>query len=653
VYELKNVVVVFLLLNLALSGCARRGDGGSTQTTTTTTTTTTTSSSAQPAAPGLIITSPNPGPFKVVDVKQPDGSTAEYLQARGEVGDFGGTLRLSTFGGDPKTFNPWVASDVESGGICYMMFDKLVDTDVWTGKPYPRLAKTVSISPDNKVYTVTLRRGLVWSDGKPITADDVVYTFGTIVAKGYGNSSLRDTLSVYGKYPAVEKVDDLTVRFTTSVPFSPFLNSLTNVPIAPKHVIEPFINSHKRDDFYAYWGKNSDPKTLVVSGRLKLARYVPGQRLEFVRNDKYHMVDAKGQQLPYLDKFILSIVPDQNTQLLKFMAQEVDFLDIRSVRGADAAKLKQQEKTRNFTMRNLGPDDGTMFFMVNMCRRKNPKNGKDYVPAAKQKWFNNVYFRQAISHAIDRQGIVDNVLRGVGLPLYTPESTASIWYNKNLQGYPQDFAISKDLLKKGGFVLKDDKLYDADNNRVEFNLLTNAGNTTRDAVCVMIKNDLQKLGMKVNYQPIDFNILIDKTETSLDWEAIVMGLSGSKIEPYDGANVWKSNGRLHMFDQRLPNENGSVIVSDARDWETRIDELFDQGATTFDEAKRHACYDEYQKIAYEQMPFTYLYSMLDITAMRNTIGNYKPTSIVFYTPLGSLHNLEEIFVRGKTPASTH
>jgi peptide/nickel transport system substrate-binding protein len=646
----KYVVVVFLLLNLVLAGCARRQDNEGVKPPASVSTT---PGAPTPSGGQTISQFPNPGPFKLVEVKQPDGTMAEYWQGRGDIGHYGGTIRLSTFGDGPKTFNPWTASDVESGGVGYMMFDKLVDTDVWTGKPYPRLAKTINISPDNKVYTITLRRGLVWSDGKPITADDVVYTFGTIVAKGYGNSSLRDTLSVYGKYPTVEKLDDLTIRFTTSVPFAPFLNSLTNVPIAPKHVVGKFIDSHKRDDFYGFWGMNSDPKTLVVSGRMKLMRYVPGQRLEFARNDKYHMCDAKGQQLPYLDKFILTIVPDQNTQLLKFLAEEIDFLDIRSVRGADAAKLKQQEKAHNFSMYNLGPDDGTVFFIVNMCRRNNPKTGKPYLAPVKQKWFNNVYFRRAISHAIDRQRIVENVLRGVGLPLYTSESTASIWFNKNLKGYPQDLVLSKDLLKQGGFTVKDDKLYDADNNRVEFDLLTNAGNTTRDAICVMIKNDLQKLGMKVNYQPINFNILIDKVETSLDWQAVVMGLSGSKVEPYDGANVWKSNGRLHMFDQRLPNEHGVVVVNDARDWEKRIDELFDQGATTFDEAKRHACYDEYQKIAYEQLPFIYLYSTLDITAMRNTIGNYKPTSIVFYTPLGSLHNLEEIFVRGKTaPASS-
>ncbi|MBI4532784.1 MAG: hypothetical protein HY711_02465, partial [Candidatus Melainabacteria bacterium] len=175
---------------------------------------------------------PNPGAFKLVEKLTQNGQTVEYWQARGQSGIYGGTLRVSTFGGGPKTFNYWAATDVESSGLGLLMFERLIDTDAWTGAPYPRLARAITISHDKREYTITLRKGLTWSDGRPITADDVVFTFGTIVAKGYGNSSLRDTLSVYGKFPSIEKVDALTVRFRTSVPFVPFLSGLANVPLA-------------------------------------------------------------------------------------------------------------------------------------------------------------------------------------------------------------------------------------------------------------------------------------------------------------------------------------------------------------------------------------------------------------------------------------
>jgi peptide/nickel transport system substrate-binding protein len=377
-----------------------------------------------------------------------------------------------------------------------------------------------------------------------------------------------------------------------------------------------------------------------------LDRYVPGQRIELVRNPSYAMIDKQGRRLPYLDRFVYAIVPDQNTMILKFLGNELDFLDVRAVRGSDAAFMKQKEQSGNFQLYNLGPDDGTTFLILNMTRRTDGKTKRPYVNPIKQKWFNNQYFRQAVSHAINRQRMIDNVLRGVWIPLYTPETIASLYFNRKLKPYAQGLDTAAKLLEQGGFAKRGGRLYDSEGHPVEFTLHTNAGNSTRDGVCVMITDELKKLGIKVNYQAIDFNTLIDKTNQSLDWEAIVMGLSGSKTEPQDGANVWKSDGRLHIFDQRLPDAQGKVVVTDARDWEKRIDKLFDLAATSFDESKRHEYFDEYGEIVYNQLPFIYLYSILDITAARNTIGNYTPTPLgVFYTPLGSLHNLEEIYFK--------
>ncbi len=589
---------------------------------------------------------PDPGPYKLV-TRTENGKDVEYWQGRFKQGTYGGSITLSTFGNGPKTFNVWEASDADSHGYGILLFDVLVDVDPWSGKSYPKLAKSVTVSENNLEYTFVLRKGLKWSDGHPITADDVVFTFGKLVAEGYGNSSLRDTLSVFGQYPSVEKVDELTVKFKTKKVFAPFLNALTSIPVAPKHVIEPIIKGSKgHDNFHSFWSVNTKPESMVTSGPLKLSRYVASQRVELVRNPSYSMVDSSGKTLPYLDKFIVAIVPDQNTQLLKFYGGELDFLDIRSVRGQDAALMKQKEKTDNFSMYNLGPDDGKTFFAFNMNRRNNKEKGnKPYVDPIKQKWFNNINFRRACSHAINRDRLINNVMRGVGLPSYGPESTAAVFFNKNLKEYPQELAYSEKLLKDGGFVKKGDRLYDSDGHPVEFTLITNAGNSARDGTCIQIVEDLKQLGMKVHYQPIDFNIMIDKTHNSLDWETVVMGLTGDKIEPYSGANVWKSDGRLHIFDQRLPDKTGKVIVADARDWEKQIDSCFDEGAVTLDDAERHKFFDQYQQIVYDQCPYVYLFSILDITAIRNTVKNYCPTPLrVNYTPKGSLHNIEEIYI---------
>ncbi len=590
---------------------------------------------------------PYPGDYKLVSIG--DGKNLEEVwQARGTIGKPGGVLNVSSFGSGPKTFNCWAASDDQSAGIASLMYESLLDVDPWTAKSYPRLASSFTVSSDHKIYTFTLRKGLRWSDGYPITADDVVYTFGTLIAKGFGNSSARDILTVYGHYPSVEKIDDLTVRFHTEIPFAPFLSSL-RMAIAPKHILEPLTNKliaeNKIGEFNNFWDINCNPQTIVGSGPFKLHRYVPGQRIELVPNPHYSMVDKIGHRLPYLNKFVDLIVPDQNTQLLKFYAGDVDLLDVRTVRGSDAALVKQKETSGNFKTYNLGPADGTIFLMFNLCRRKNPKIGKYYVDPVKQNWFNNPFFRKAVTYAVDRRRMVDNILRGVGYELFTAETQASVFFNEKLKPFSRDIGFAKKLLEQGGFHLKDGVLYDGAGNKVEFTLYTNAGNSTRDAVCIIIQNDLKELGMKVNYQPIDFNILVDKSSNSLDWEAMVMGLTGSRLEPYDGANVWKANGRLHMFDQRLPQSGDKIIVKDERNWEKEIDECFDKGATTFDIAKRHQYFDRFQQIVFDEQPFIYLFTNLDLSAVRNRIGNYMPTPLgTGSSPRGSMHNIEEIFI---------
>lgn len=597
---------------------------------------------------GNIYQAPYPGDYQLI-TRRHGNEVEEFWQARGEIGKPGGVLNVSSFGSGPKTFNCWAASDAQSSGISSLLYESLLDVDPWTAKPYPRLARSFTMSKDHKDYIFVLRKGLRWSDGHPLTADDVVYTFGTLIAKGFGNSSARDILTVYGHYPSVKKIDDLTISFHTEIPFAPFLSSL-RMAIAPQHILKPLtdklVAQNKIAEFNNFWDINCNPQNIVGSGPFVLNRYVPGQRIELIPNRYYSMVDKSGRRLPYLNKFVDLIVPDQNTQLLKFYGGDIDLLDVGTVRGSDAALVKQKEKAQNFKIYNLGPADGTIFLMFNLCRRKNPKTGKFYVDPVKQKWFNNSYFRQAVTHMLDRKRMVDNILRGVGYELFTSETQASVFFNKDLKPYPKDPSLAKKLLEQGGFYLKNGILYDADGNRIEFTLYTNAGNSTRDAVCVIIQNDLKELGMKVNYQPIDFNILVDKCSNSLDWEAMVMGLTGSRLEPYDGANVWKSNGRLHMFDQRLPLSDDKIVVTDARKWEKEIDNCFDKGATTFDIAQRHKYFDRYQEIAYEEQPFTYLFTNLDLSAIRNTLGNYMPTPLgIGSSPRGSMHNIEEIFIK--------
>ena len=554
----------------------------------------------------------------------------DYLQSQAPLGKFGGKFVTSTIGEGPKTFNPWNSKDASSSSMADLMFDSLVSTNVYTGEVEPRLAKSFAISPDGKTYTFHLRRGIKWSDGNPLTAKDVFFTYNTIIFGGFGNTSTRDAMLIDSELPKISMQDDYTIVFHTKRPFAPFLRQLS-VPIAPKHIVEPVCPKGK-SEFEAFWGSNTKPEKFVTSGAFKLSEYVPAQRVIFKRNPNYYIINTKDEKLPYLDEYVVLIVGDLNNELLKFKAGEIDTL---GVRGADVPSFKKQEKNSDYVLYNLGPTTSTMFITFNLNRR-NDENGKPYVEPKKQKWFADKNFRTAVDYAIDRESMVYNITNGVAKPLFTAEALPSIFLNKKLAtGHKRDVEKAKGLLAQSGFY-KDEKgsLHDKDGNIVEFNLLTNAGQTEREATGVMIKQDLADLGIKVNFKPIEFNSLVNKITNTLDWETVILGLTGSPLDPHGGKNVWDSNGPLHLFNRRLNNEN------DLLEWEKELNEIFEKGALEIDIENRKKIYDRYQEIIYEQNPIIYLYSPLQISAIRKKFGN------IFPTPLGgTTHNLEEIYIK--------
>lgn len=566
-----------------------------------------------------------PPQAKTVTIKGVD-----YLQSQAPVGKFGGELHSSTIGEGPKTFNPFNSKDNISSLMSDVMYDGLLTTDPDTGAPIPKLAKSFEINGND--YIIHLRRGIKWSDGREITADDVLFTWQNIIFDGYGNTSTRDSLIIDGKLPTVKKLDKYTVKFTTVKPFAPFIRMLSS-PIAPKHVFEPAVKKGK-DYFYTFFSTNTDPKNFVTSGAFKLKEYVPAQRVVFERNPNYYIINKNNEKLPYLNRLVYFIVGDLNNEVLKFEGGE---LDVIGLQGANVARFKERESYSDYKIYNLGPNTGTMFLTMNLNDRKN-KDGKFYVDPMKQRWFRDINFRLACDYAMDRKNMVLNIANGLGAPLFTAESLNSIFLNENLQSYERNIEKSKELLKNAGYLWdKKGHLRDKYNNHVEFDLYTNAGNTEREAIGVMVKQDLEDLGMKVNFKPVEFNTLVNKLVNTLDWDMVIMGLTGSPLEPNGGKNVWMSDGTLHMFNQRLEEDK----LSKRLDWEKEIDEMYTKGAlaTGFEERKKY--YDEYQRIAYEQKPFIYIYSPIIISAIRTKFKNIYPSSLT-----GMTYNLEEIYIDG-------
>lgn len=551
----------------------------------------------------------------------------DYLQSQAPIGKFGGKLIISTIGEGPKTFNPCNTKDATSSSMAGMLYDGLVTTNPRTGQVQPQLAKDFEINGQD--YIIHLRHGITWSDGKPINADDVMYTYKEVVFKGLGNPSTMDAMKIDGQLPELVKLDDYTVKFTTPRAFAPFLRQLS-YPIVPKHYFKPYSDKGE-SVFNAFLNPDTKPDTIISGGAFRLKEYVAAQRVVFERNSNYYKINLKNEKLPYLDKVIYMIVGDSNNEILKFEAKEIDVLGIR---GSNVAQYKLNEPNSDYKVYNLGPDTGTLFLVINLNNRKD-KNGKPYVNPIKQKWFANRDFRAAIDWAVDRKNMVQNIASGVAEPLFTAESLNSIYLNKYIKGHPCDLKVAKKSLEKAGFKEKNGVLYDAENNRVEFDLYTNAGNLEREALGVMVKQDLEELGMKVNFKPVEFNSLVNKLTNTNDWEMAIMGLTGTPLEPHDGKNVWTSKGSLHMFNQRP----ADYTVDDRLDWEKELDEIFREGALKLTYEERKPLYDRYQTIIYNQKPIIYLYSPIRITAIRKKFKNIFPTSLS-----GLIYNLDEIYI---------
>ncbi|MEK7432948.1 MAG: ABC transporter substrate-binding protein [Cyanobacteriota bacterium] len=542
------------------------------------------------------------------------------------VGKNGGKRSITSFS-PPKTFNAYLAAEATSNDILAQMYEGLSYMDPFTKTVKPALAESWVVSEDKTTYTVKMKKDLKWSDGHPITADDVVFTFNDIINNLDIPTNSRDGLLVDDKFPIVTKIDDLTVKFVTAKPFVPFYkNGGFGATLMPKHILEKLVrkDASGKVPFNQWGGLNADPKTIVCNGPFKLKEYVAGQRVILEKNPYYWRKDEKGNQLPYLDQFITEIVKDQEVEMIKFKAKESDSYFLRG--GQDYEVLKPDETKLNFKIANLGPDDGTLFIILNMSTAKDDK-GKQIVDPVKSAWFRNLKFRQALSHAIDKDSMVKSIYRNLATPQKSSISQQNPYYNPNVKDFPYDLKKAQTMLEEAGFKKNDkNELLDSKGNRVEFSLYTNVGNSTRDAACSMIRADWQKLGLKINYKPIQFNTLVQKIDETLDWDGIMLGLTGSSIDPHGGINSWRLSGRMHMFNMGNADQNKlwKGRATENLPWETEIYDLFDKASKEFDDKKRTDYYFKAQEVAAENVPFIYTVNKFALVGYRNNINNAFP-----------------------------
>jgi peptide/nickel transport system substrate-binding protein len=540
-------------------------------------------------------------------------------------GRYGGHLTIGQRS-EPKTLNPVTATDAVSREVIGRLMGDLIEINRSSQQTEPALAKSWRISPDGRIFTLQLRKGIRFSDGHPFDADDVVFSFDVYMDEAV-DSPQRDLLIIDGKPIVVTKLDAYTVRFTLPRPYAAAERLFDGLAMLPKHLLEkPYREGH----FAQLWSLNTPPAEIAGLGPFRLKQYVPGQRIVIERNPYYWKVDRENQRLPYLDELVFLFVGTEDAQVMRFEAGETDIISRLS---SENYNLLSREKGRDGSqLADMGPSLEYNFVLFNL----NDLGGKklDGV-AGKQDWFRDLKFRQAISAAVDRDSIVRMVYGNRGAALWGNVGPGNkLWINQLIPHPPRSVETARQLLKSSGYSWNSNgQLMDARGRLVEFSIITSSSNSLRMKMATLLQDDLLQLGMQIHVVPLEFRAMIDRVFQTFDYEAAIMGLGGGDADPNPEMNVWSASGTSHLW------QLGETKPATA--WERELDQLMQQQMVTLDYAKRKQLYDRAQQIIADNLPFIFL-GTPDILAGANArVGNFHPAVLDPYT----LWNADELYVR--------
>jgi peptide/nickel transport system substrate-binding protein len=501
------------------------------------------------------------------------------LLAQSLAGQSGGELRFC-LRSEPKTLNPLLMEDESSETIRYLTGGVLIRFNRQNQKLEPELATSWRVSDTGREISFQLRSGVSFSDGTPFTADDVAYTMRQLMDPNL-HSPTGDTFRSAKGTVEAKVTGSHSVVITFPAPIAGMERLFDQVAILSSHSPKP---------------------DLAVLGPFYVAEYKAGASLLLKRNPRYWKRDAAGKSLPYLDSVRLDIEQNRDIELLRFRRGEIQLIN-----SLDAEYFDRLASEIPGATRDAGPslDSEQMWF--------NQVSAAP-IPSYKRAWFQSANFRRAISEAISREDMVRVVFGGHARPAFGPVSPANeFWFNKALPVPAHDPESALRRLGQDGFHLEGNVLRDRAGNAIEFSLITNAGNKSRERMAAMMQQDLEQIGIRLNVVTLDFPSLIERITRSFNYEACLLGLVNVDVDPNGQMNVWLSSASNHQWnpEQKAP----------ATAWEAEIDGLMQAQAVTTDATKRKEYFDKVQRIIWEEAPFIYLVNKDALMAISPKLGN--------------------------------
>ena len=518
----------------------------------------------------------------------------------------GGEL-VATIRSEPTTYNRYTPAGGRSATdlVALLTHAPLVRINRANDQIEPWLAESWSSSADGLTHTLRLRDGLKFSDGHPMTSDDVLFSF-RVVYDPAVKSGLQSNVLVRGKPLAVTAPDAHTVVIGFPEPFAPGLRILDVLPILPKHKLEAALNAGTLAD---EWVPSKPLTDIAGLGPFVLTEHVPGQRLVLARNAHYFRRDASGVQLPYLDRLILSVVADQNTEALRLEAGEADLMANGEIRPADYVGFKRLAGQSRLKLLDIGVGLDPDFLAFNLR--------KERAADPRASWLQTREFRRAVSAGVDRTAIANAVYLGAAVPLYGPISPGNrTWYDAAANVGSFDTAEARRLLASVGLTDAngDGQLEDRHGTPARFSILTQGGHN-REKVSAVIQEQLRKLGLAVDIVTLDPGGLF-KRWGSGDWDAIYFGLQTGSTDPSLNTELWLSSGAFHFWNPSQP--------MPATEWERRIDALMADVSTAPTLEARQKAFAEVQQIIVEERPLVHFVALNVTLATSERVRNPTP-----------------------------
>jgi len=514
---------------------------------------------------------------------------------------------VSSVRAEPRSFNRLVSRDLVSEVVAVLTQARLVRVNRATQEVEPWLAERWTTSADGRSFTLTLRPGLTWSDGQPFTSADVAFTIRAaqdLLAKGL----LVVSLTVDGEPVAVETPDPATVIVTLPRAFGPGIRLLDNLWILPRHRLEAALTA---GTFAQAWPVTTPPAELAGMGPFRLVAYEPGQRLTFERNPNYWRRDEAGVALPYLDGVVLEIVPDQSAELVRLQSGALD-LTQNPLRAEDYATARDLEEKGILAVHEVGVGLNPDVFFFNL-------RPAHWAKDPRASWMFTDKFRQAISHAVDREAYANTVFLGAAVPIHGPVSPGNkAWFWPDLPRYRFDRDASQQLLQELGLDNRDADAWLEDRSGVEarFTVLTYRGNTSLERGSQVLKESLERVGLAVDVVPLEPGALIERMLSGA-FDAIFFNYLATDTDPAMQRDFWLSSGSAHIWNigQKTP----------ATAWERRIDELMTQQAASTDPAERTRLFRETLRVFSEHLPALYFAAPRVYVAVNARLRNLVPS----------------------------